>query len=125
MSETVTADLIRALIENMAPAPVDWESFSMIIDVDEGVFSAHGYTYSPDDTITAVAVRASTVRSAADDYFASHYAPGDTLPVQTLVQFERASGRYDITFEDTDRDRWKMSPANVRTFRQGLRPQFD
>ncbi|MGH7218635.1 MAG: hypothetical protein ACREGE_04305 [Candidatus Microsaccharimonas sp.] len=121
--------LIRALVENMDGPQFDrenWESFALIIDSYEGTFNAaSGYTYSPDGTISAVAADPWKVIPFVDEYVQNKYKPGESLPVKLLVQFERTTGRYTITFEDTDVDRWKVSPATIRTIRQELRPVFD
>ena len=44
--------------------------------------------------------------------------PGDLLPVKILVQFERATGRYGVTFEDTGEERWKTRPGNFGKMRE-------
>ena len=56
MSANVTAELIHALIENMKGARDDWASLAMVIDLRAGrVSGTHGYAYSPDGTVSAVA----------------------------------------------------------------------
>jgi hypothetical protein len=47
------------------------------------------------------------------------------LPRKILVQFDRTTGKYDITFEETDEARWKVTPRNFRELREELRPKFD
>ena len=129
MSENVTADLIRALVDNMAGPGADldgWTSLAMILEFPDGTFNeAHGYLYSPDGTISAVAADAWAVKPAVDSYASSYYKPGETLPVQILVQLDRTTGKYNVEFEDTDSTRWKMTPRNRKEFREGLRPKFD
>ncbi len=125
MTNDVTVDLIRALVENMRGAEEDWQSLAMVIDFDGDRFSGtHGYAYSPDGRIDAVASRPSAVRPAVNAYTASYYKPGDALPVAILVQFDRAKGEYEVTFEDTDAARWKVTPANIDQMREELRPKF-
>lgn len=128
MGRTVSDDasvvLIRALIENMRGAGGDWESVALVLDLTEGYFvGASGYAYGPDGT-EAIASDPLAVRPAADGYLASKYPPGDPLPVKLLVQLDRTSGRYAVDFEDTDVDRWKVSPKTIRTIREELRPRL-
>ncbi|MEU4567575.1 hypothetical protein [Micromonospora sp. NPDC023956] len=133
MSGDVTVDLIRSLVEAMdGPSLVremrgpvaGWDSLAMILEFGEGYRSVHGYAYSPDGVITAVACDWSSIESAVQAYLGSHYQPGDLLPVKILVQFDRTTGRYQVTFEDTDRERWTVKPANYREMREALRPKF-
>lgn len=129
MSDNVTADLLHALVDNLAGDQVDWdgwESMAMILEFPDGTFNeAHGYLYSPDGTISAVASDPWAVRTAVDAYTSSYYKPDDVLPVQMLLELNRRSGKYRVTFEDSDDTRWKMTPRNRRTFREELRPKFD
>ena len=109
MSADVTAELIHALIENMKGARDDWASLAMVIDLRAGrVSGTHGYAYSPDGTVSAVASRPSGVRPALEAYLESHDQPGQE-PVKILVQLSRASGTYEVTFEDDDAARWKVT----------------
>lgn len=125
MSQDATADLIRALIENMRGAGEDWASFAMVIDLAGGRISGtHGYAYAPDGTSSAVASRPSGVKPALDAYLESTYRPEQEPPIKILVQFERASGTYEVTFEDDDSSRWKVTPANIDRMAEELRPAF-
>lgn len=125
MPHDVTADLIRALIENMQGARDDWASLAMVIDLRNGRISGtHGYAYSPDGSVSAVASRPSGVTPAVEAYLASHYRPDQEPPVKILVQFDRDSGKYEVTFEDDDAARWKVTPANIEQISQELRPNF-
>lgn len=121
--------LIRTLVENLSGPVVDWdnwESMTIIIDSYEGKFnSASGYLYSSDGTISAVAADAWKVMPAVDEYVRGYYKPGEPLPIKLLVQYDRTSGKYAITFEDTDEMRWKVTPRNIKTIREDLRPTLN
>ncbi|MGA5198730.1 hypothetical protein [Streptomyces exfoliatus] len=129
MSENVTSDLIHALVDKMEGPSVDWDgwtSLAMILELPDGTFNeAHGFLYSPDGTISAVAADARDVKPTVDAYTNSYYKPGQALPVQMLVQLDRTKSKCNVTFEDTDATRWKMTPRNRKEFREGLRPKFD
>lgn len=125
MSSDVTTNLIRALIEHMRGASDDWESLAMVIDFRDGrLGGTHGYTYSPDGAVAAVASRPSGIEPAVTAYTESYYKPGEPLPVQILVQFDRATGTYETTFEDTDPTRWQVTPANIKEIAEKLKPSF-
>jgi len=123
MSEDVTVGLIRALIEHLRGAPDDWQSLSMVLNFAGGKFSGtHGYSYSPDGTIAAVASHPYHVKAAVAAYTDCHYEPGAVLPVAILVQFDRSSGNYEVLFEDADASRWKVTPENIDRIGEALRP---
>ncbi|MVA76274.1 hypothetical protein GC722_09580 [Auraticoccus sp. F435] len=134
MPDDPTVDLVRALAQAMDGTSLAeegpgtecaWESMAMILEFGEGYRSAHGYAYPPGGGVVAVACRWPSIEAAVDAYLASHYEPGDRLPVKILVQLDRTTGRYRVTFEDTDEDRWAVTPRNYRTMREELRPTFD
>ena len=45
--------------------------------------------------------------------------------MKILVQLSRASGTYEVTFEDDDPARWKVTPANIEQISEELRPNFE
>lgn len=139
MASSPTADLIRALIETVDGPVVDrdgWTSPAVIVEFPNGEFnSAHGYLYSPNGAISAVACDPWTVGPAVRAYADSHYESGEAMPRKILVQFERpvsrasradrVARRYEMTFEDRDEERWNVTPRNFRQLREELRPRFD
>ena len=72
----------------------------------------------------AVTVSPYDIRPAVKAYTDQHYAQGESLPVSLLVQFDRGTGRFEVTFEDTDEDRWRVTPATFSSIRDELRPNF-
>ena len=121
-----TADLIRAVIENMKGAHDDWVSLAMIIDLrGERVIGTHGYAYTPDRTTSAVASRPSGIQAAVAAYLGSADQRRQEPPVAILVQLDRVSGRYEVTFEHDDAARWKVTPANIDQLAEELRPHVD
>jgi hypothetical protein len=126
MSDDVTAGLIRALVENMKGAGDDWASLAMVLDLSGGrIRGTHGYAYSPDGTVSAVASRPSGIRLAVDAYLECYVEPDQEPPLAILVQLGRTSGTYEVTFEHDDAARWKVTPANLETISEVLRPTFD
>lgn len=63
--------------------------------------------------------------AAVRSYMDSLYAPGEPWPIRLLVQFIRASGNYEISFEESDSSRWKLTPdKRADTLHAELRPAF-
>jgi hypothetical protein len=80
--------------------------------------------YAPDGTASAVASRPSGIMRAVQAYLESTYTPQQQPPLKMLVQFDRSGGRYEVTFEDHDAARWKVTPANIEQISEELRPNF-
>lgn len=134
MSDDVTADLLRALAKAIDEPSLAtelrgqvgaWESLAIVLVLGEGYRSASGYAYASDGSVSPVACGWRSIQGAVNAYLGHHFAPGDRLPAQVLVQLERSTGRYEVTFEETDEERWKTRPSNFRVMRQQLRPVFD
>lgn len=127
-SNQTTVNLIRAIIDNLEGDIQDWnawKSFTMIVGSYEGKLnSLGGYLYSTDEVITAVSANSLKVLPLIDKYVKAYYKPGEKLPVSLLIQFDRTSGKYNLTFEDTDEMRWKITPSNYKELREELRPQL-
>jgi hypothetical protein len=133
-SEDVTVNLIRSLVRAMNEPSLatemggrvdDWEALVIVMEFADGYRSASGYAYPADGTVSPVACSWNSIQQEVNAYLATYYEPGDRLPVKILVQFDRATGRYGVTFEDTDEERWKTRPRNFREMREQLRPSFD
>jgi len=126
MSTDTSEALVIEVARQLKHAPEEWESFTMLLTTYENRFSGvGGWAYGPGDALTAASAEPWALREAVDAYMADHYAPGAPLPVAILVQFERATGRYEITLEDHDELRWKPKPHNYKTLREELRPRFE
>lgn len=125
MPQDPIVDLIGDLIAHMQGRPDEWTSFSMVIGLAGGRLSGtSGYAYAPDGAAAPVASRPSAIKPALDAFLADRFGTHGALPVQMLVQYDREQQRYELTFEDTDAMRWKVSPANVEEMPEQLRPRF-
>jgi hypothetical protein len=133
-SDDASVALIRSLVRAISETSLatelrgpadDWESLAIVLEFGAGHRSASGYAYPADGTVSPVACRWRSIEPAVQAYLDTYYEPGDPLPVKILVQFERATGKYGVTFEDTDQERWKTRPGNFQGMREQLRPSFD
>lgn len=125
MPDDATSHLIDALIAHLRGADEPWESLALVVRLGgRRVQGTHGYAYTGNGGVLAVASRPSGVSPAVLAYLDTHFSADEPVPVQLLVQFDRTSGRYEITFEDTDRTRWKVTPANLDAVTEELRPHL-
>ena len=106
--------------------PDDWESFALVIDVraDGTYASSHGFAYGGLDWVRPVSVDPDFVRDPLLAFMRDRYAGDDVMPVKVLFQLRLSDGSYDLTFEDSDRSRWQVTPLNFVDVRTELRPQF-
>lgn len=63
-------------------------------------------------------------RAQLQEYLVANYGTGPAFPVKMLVQFERHTGMFDVTFEDHDSNRWAVSPMTVGLLRNELRSRL-
>lgn len=121
----VTVNMIKTLVENLQEAPDEWASLAMVLGFDtEKVNRVYGFVYSTDGKESGVTASPYEIRSAVKAYTDSYAEPGSPLPIKLLVQLDRVKGQYEVTFEDTDAARWKMTPATFDTMPEELRPKF-
>ncbi|MDJ1114602.1 hypothetical protein [Microbacterium dauci] len=125
MTTGPAAELIEAIVEHLRGAPDEWDALALVIELrGDRVATTYGYVYQADGTTAAVASRPSGVLSTVRAYLAATYEAGQRLPLKLLVQFERITRAYEITFEDSDAARWKVTPGNIDVVPHELRPDF-
>ena len=125
MSTDPAVGLVRSLVENMRRIGDDWAALAMVLEFGGGQLSgSYGYAYSEDGAPAATSARPTLIEPAVNAYLESSFPSEDARPVKMLVQFDRATGNYEITFEDTDVTRWQVTPATLGTIRDDLRPRF-
>ncbi|WP_147916302.1 hypothetical protein [Ruania zhangjianzhongii] len=136
MSEDAIVPLMRAIVAGIDeeavgwndPLPEDWQSFSVVIDLTrEGTYAnSYGYAYGLADAwIKPVSVPPALVDDPLNAFVAERYPEGATPPVKMLFQLELATGNYNVEYEDSDRARWKVSPANYQAVQAELKPVFE
>ncbi|MDZ8171382.1 hypothetical protein [Microbacterium xanthum] len=119
------AALLRTLVDNLRGVGADWSSLAIVVNLrGSRVSGTSGFAYLPDGGVEATAARPSAIAPAVAEYLRMRY-PGDAaLPVAILVQLDRPTGRYEITFEDADTTRWTATPATIDDVREQLRPRL-
>lgn len=130
MQNDPSVSLIHSIIGSLSNGTetpnTDWNLMTIIMETFEGAFNSfHGYLYSPDGSITPVAADPSAVMPVFEEYLKDKYKPDEARPVAALLQFDRTTGRYAITLEDNNEERWKVTPKNFREIREELRPALD
>lgn len=126
MEDTPFEVLLRQLIAHMKPTP-EWASLALVFGInDQGMpVESYGYAFVADGPPMATSVKPRLIKEAFIDYLRSVYTDDQQPPVKLLIQFDSISGRYEVTFEDNDRNRWAVTPRTLSTVREELRPKFD
>lgn len=108
--------------------PDDWESFAIVLGLDEdGEYQqSYGYAYGAQDSwVKPITAQPDILDDPLADFIADRYPHRQTPPVKILFQLRLTDGSYDTTFEDSDRSRWKVSPHNFEQIQHDLKPHFD
>lgn len=121
----VEGALIDALVRNLPSGASGWQSLTLILELDgDRLCGTYGYTYGEDGTAMAVSVRPRLVAPQVRAYLAARGQRLPQPPVKMLVQHDRRVDRGEVTFEVADRTRWQVTPANIDTIREELRPRI-
>lgn len=129
-SSDPTTDLIQSVVACMYGADNDdWVAMAAVLDPKDGRMFAlsrtSGYVYAADGTAKAVGIDAVGLSPAMRAYMESQYAPGEPWPARLLLQFDRISGDYEITVEESATSRWQLHGENsVGELEDEIRPSF-
>ncbi|MBS1699341.1 MAG: hypothetical protein JST25_13175 [Actinobacteria bacterium] len=126
-SNEASAALILSLLESLEPPEgEDWVSMAAVLDPMDSPFSpvsrAAVYVYDADGVSGVGSLDIMALDPSLRTYLESLYQPGEAWPTRLLIQISRVTGDYEITFEDSDTSRWKITPANLETIHDELRP---
>jgi hypothetical protein len=128
MSENMelTADFIRSIIATGELNGFDWKEFSIVISFDDvgDVSGTYGYAYTSDADWEAFAVNADPIEPAAKAYWQWLINDGDKGMIKMLLQFNRVSKNFNADFEHENLGRWKVTPKNIDTIVEELRPNL-
>lgn len=85
-----------------------WASLAIVGNLRSGrVSGTHGYAHAADGTILAVASHPSAVNAAVQAFLAGHEDSEHRPPAAFLVQVDRRSSAYEVTFAHEAAARWK------------------
>ncbi|MBP1325375.1 hypothetical protein JOF28_000607 [Leucobacter exalbidus] len=119
-------NMLQVITENMDRAKLDWQSMSMVVGINGDFLGrTYGYLYTGDSPLALTTVSPFVIAEATLAYLATKYEEPAVYPVYMLVQPERATGKFQVTFEDTDSKRWAVTPENHEEVRERVRPRFE
>ena len=111
----------QAILADEAFRDDDWEALALVVQV-EGAIAGHGFKYYADGSVPPA------VPSAIETHFlfkdlAEQMAALEGRPWKTcLAQIKKPELKLRMTYDYDDVNRWMVSPANLDTMRDELRP---
>ncbi|QND51889.1 hypothetical protein HB779_08215 [Phyllobacterium sp. 628] len=128
MSENIELleDIARATFSSDSLKELNWNEVSVVFEVnpDGKVDGTYGYAYDIDNKATAISVRPRDVRPAVSAYREWLRLEGDKGFIKMLFQFNRKSRKVNALFEFEDPTRWQVTPKNIDTIVEELRPNL-
>lgn len=127
MSENseLVEDLVGAIINSDQIEQQNWQTFSLVIVFqDDRVSETYGYSYDVEGEWEAFSVRPRLVNAEAGSYREWLKQENDKAVIKMLVQFNRASNKFNVDFEYENPARWSVTPSNVNEITKELHPQL-
>ena len=105
---------------------IPWQEVSAIfsVDADGDVNQSYGYAYEADGTPHAVAFLYDPVEREVRRYREWLRPRHDKGFIKMLFQFNRVTRKVNADFEYEDPRRWQVTPANIDTVTETLRPKL-
>ncbi len=120
-SQALTA-LGQAIIEDRAYGDPDWDGLSVVGSLD-GVAQMFGYVYTNAGDWSARAPDDFYVLDRFEDLRDAMRKPGEGDWKYCLIQIKRDGLKIHAEFDYGDGEKWKISPENLRTRVEELRPK--
>ncbi|OCJ04554.1 hypothetical protein A6U86_30025 [Rhizobium sp. AC27/96] len=118
--------IAREMVNSGELDTIDWVEVSAIfgIDADGDVVESYGYAYDRSGKPHAVAFLTDAVEREVKSYreWLREEHRGDFIKM--LFQFNRESRRFNADFEYDNPRRWQVTPRNLETIVEELRPNL-
>jgi hypothetical protein len=100
----------------------DWDAIAATAIVEGGVVQISGFYYDDGAKPKAARLGSSALADRFEALSVAMQKPDGGRWVTALVQVRRSSGRVTIDYDYADPARWKVTPANIATMPEALRP---
>jgi hypothetical protein len=120
-------EIARILMENPELQALDWSELTLAFcfDEDGDVRRTYGYAYSASGQSHPFSVWPRSVRPEVNRYREYMRLKDDVGFIKMLFQFNRISRRVKADFEYDDMSRWAVTPDNIDTIVDELKPNLD
>lgn len=126
---TTPDDLILQVGEYLLSHPptddATWASLALVVAFEASARSLHGYVYDSSSKSEPASAEDFALVDMVDGLRTAMHEPGKPDWHCCLIQIVRATRRMVVTFEYDNPERWHITPRNLLTMREGLRPPTD
>ncbi|MEZ0472783.1 hypothetical protein [Luteimonas salinilitoris] len=120
------SEIARVVAQGEDLQELAWDEVIIVFGFDEdgSVNETYGYAYEQGGPSHPFALRPRYVRPAVDAYREWLRLERDKGMIKMLFQFNRRSLKVQADFEYDDPSRWKVTPNNIDTIVEELRPRL-
>ncbi|MEO4000439.1 hypothetical protein [Mesorhizobium sp. CAU 1732] len=120
------SNIAKGVVESIDFNGLEWAEVSVVFQVDDEGFvtNTYGYSYDDDGKPTAIAPDIDNVEEPVRAYREWLRQEGDKGFTRMLFQFNRNTLKVKADFEYDNVARWKVTPANIDTITEELRPRL-
>lgn len=114
------------IVRSGKPDNINWIEVTVVFGFndDNEVRKSYGYVYDQSGKSHATSYLIPDVERAVNAYVDWLRTQHDEPLVKLLFQFNRETGQVKADFEYDDAARWQVTPRNIDTIAQELRPKF-
>jgi hypothetical protein len=120
-SELIT-EIATRIVHDEEYLAIDWASLALVVSITGSRRSMEGFAYLEDGSAVPALPEDLGIGDLFDELNAVTARPDGGRWLAALVQITRADGHVHLEFDWTDADRWAVTPANLDSRREELRP---
>ncbi len=118
--------IANAIMVSQDLKEISWKQVSIVFEVDDDgyVTGTYGYAYNGAAAPVAVAPDIDEIEEPVQAYREWLRQDGDKGFAKMLFQFDRENSKVNADFEYDNLARWSVTPANLETVIDELRPRL-
>ena len=122
-ADALAHEIAGIVAQSETRASEDWTSISVVAIVDEATVQVSSYRYDAQGQAAPGDPGDLSVNRKFRELHRSMHQPTGRQWKAALMQIRRETGEVTLDFEYDDALRWKVTPANLRTMPEQLRPK--
>lgn len=121
----LVGDIARDIVQSDELKDIDWVEITLVAQVDDdGITGLFGYIYDAQGVSTAEFPDMDAIDGSVCAYRRWLRKEGDEGFSSMLFQFNRITRRFNVDFVYGETTRWRVTPANIDTIADELRPRL-
>ena len=122
-ADALVPEIGSMIVWDKVTRELDWDALSLVVTVAPGVVQMHGFAYDAAGKPTPFVPDADALDDRFKELAEAMREPEGRVWKSALVQIVRATSKIHFDFEYDDAGRWKVTPANIATMPEQLRPK--